>query len=178
MRLIFGLFYGFNTVPDYIPKDEDPFERERIHYNLVFRSGVNETDFVGLGQRPFYTFSAYVDKKLNHKSTLQLGVDVFFSPFLIDHVRFEAIAIPSLGTTGDEDYRRVGVFAGHELRFGRIALVSQLGYYVYYPYDFEGRIYERLGLKRYFGERLYGVITVKAHGAKAEAAEFGIGIRL
>jgi hypothetical protein len=49
---------------------------------------------------------------------------------------------------------------------------------VYYPYDFEGRIYFRIGLKRYFSDKWFGSLTLKAHGAAAEAVEFGIGIRL
>jgi hypothetical protein len=55
---------------------------------------------------------------------------------------------------------------------------TQLGYYIYYPYDFEGRIYNRIGLKRYFGDKIFGAITLKSHGAKAEGVEFGIGVRL
>ena len=46
------------------------------------------------------------------------------------------------------------------------------------PADFEGRVYERIGLKRYFGDNFFGAITLKAHGAKAEAVEFGVGVRL
>ncbi|NRA92351.1 MAG: acyloxyacyl hydrolase, partial [Psychroserpens sp.] len=51
-------------------------------------------------------------------------------------------------------------------------------YYVYYPFDFEGRVYNRIGMKYYFGDKLFGAITLKSHAAAAEAVEFGIGIRL
>jgi hypothetical protein len=104
---------------------------------------------------------------------------VFFANFLKEQIKFEAIAYPELGTKGDEDYKRVGVFVGHELRFNKVAFVSQLGYYVYWPYEFENRIYNRLGLQRYFmNDKYFASITLKAHGAKAEGAEFGIGYRL
>jgi hypothetical protein len=57
--------------------------------------------------------------------------------------------------------------------------VSQLGYYTYWPYAFENRVYNRLGIKRYFyKDILFGVVTVKAHWAKAEAVEFGLGFRI
>jgi len=80
---------------------------------------------------------------------------------------------------GDEDFRRIGVFIGHELRFGQVAFVSQLGKYVYWPYEFENQIYNRLGLKRYFlNGKMFAGATVKAHWAKAEAVEFSIGVRL
>lgn len=174
-----GLIYAASDqeVPSSIPDQKEQYS-EPLHYNFVLRGGINQSDRLGLGRHPFYIVSAFVDKRINKKSTLQAGVDVFFSEFLKEQIRFESIAFPSFGVSGDEDWKRVGIFVGHELRFGRVAFVSQLGYYMYYPYDFEGRVYARVGLKRYFGKRWYAVGTVKAHGAKAEAVEFGIGYRL
>ncbi len=164
-------------IPAYIPLGNKPY-KEPITFNFALQGGANESDRLGLGQHPFFIASAFVDKRISYKSTLQAGVDVFFSRFLKEQIEFESIAFPQLGTQGDEDWKRVGVFIGHELRFGRVAFQTQLGYYVYYPYDFEGRIYQRVGLKRYFGEHFFGLVSVKAHGAKAEAVEFGIGYRL
>jgi hypothetical protein len=115
---------------------------------------------------------------LNRKSAIQLGTDVFFSTFLKELIYYYSVAFPEYDVTGDEDWKRIGVFVGHELFINKMSLVSQLGYYVYYPYDFEGRVYNRVGLKRYFGDKYFGVITLKSHGAKAEAVEFGIGVRL
>jgi hypothetical protein len=93
-------------------------------------------------------------------------------------IRYQSIAFPENNVSADDDYKRVGVFIGHELFINEMSIISQLGYYVYYPFDFEGRMYNRMGLKRYFGDKVYGAITLKSHGAKAEAVEFGIGIRL
>ncbi len=56
--------------------------------------------------------------------------------------------------------------------------MAQYGYYVYYPFEFESRNYIRLGFKRYFGDKIFGAITLKSHGFRAEAVEFGIGVRL
>ena len=44
---------------------------------------------------------------------------------------------------------------------------------MYYPFDFEGRTYVRVGLKRYFYNKYFAIITLKSHWAKAEAVEFG-----
>ena len=139
---------------------------------------MNESDVVGSGQFPFYIFSGYADKRINHKSAFQLGADVFFSNFLKELIYYNSVAFPENNVKGNEDYRRIGIFAGHELFINKLSLLTQLGYYLYYPYDFEGRMYNRIGVKRYFGDRIFGVLTLKSHGAKAEAVEFGIGIRL
>ena len=152
--------------------------REPVRLNLVFRSGVNESDVIGSGQYPFYIFSAYADKRLARLSALQLGTDLFYSNFLKELIRFQAASFPELEVDPDTDFKRAGIFVGHELFINKMSVVTQLGYYIYYPFDFEGRMYNRIGIKRYFGSRWFGAITLKSHGAKAEALEFGIGIRL
>ncbi|WP_298892314.1 acyloxyacyl hydrolase [uncultured Psychroserpens sp.] len=170
--------FDYEKEQDYIPSSEEKKYKEKIKYNLAFRSGVNESDIIDIGQYPFYIVSAYADKRLNRKSAIQVGADVFFSKFLKELIYFYSVAFPELNVSGDEDWKRVGVFVGHELFINKMSFISQLGYYVYYPYDFEGRVYNRIGLKRYFGDKIFGAITLKSHGAKAEAVEFGIGIRL
>ncbi len=164
-------------MPDFIPLGEKTKYTEPIHYNLVLRSGANQSDINNSPRYGFVTLTAFADKRINHKSSFTAGVDAFFANFLKELIRYEAAAFPEGDVTGDEDYKRFGIFIGHELHFNELSFVSQLGCYVYYPYDFEGRFYNRLGLKRTFGEHLSGSMVVKAHGAKAEAVEFGIGYR-
>ncbi|NJX15917.1 acyloxyacyl hydrolase [Tamlana crocina] len=177
-----GLNYSLDDTDlfyqDDLDKKADQEFSEPIKYNLVFRSGINESDVVGSGQFAMYVASAYADKRINKTSALQLGTDVFFSNFLKELIYYESVAFPEKEVSGDEDYKRVGVFAGHELFINKMSLLTQLGYYVYYPFDFEGRVYTRLGLKRYFGEKWFGTLSLKSHGAKAEGVEFGIGVRL
>jgi hypothetical protein len=176
-----GLTYqlAYENLPEYIKKTTEIDYSEKLKYNIVFRSGINESDVIGLGQHPFYVISAYVDKRLNYKSSLQAGADLFFTEFLKDFIKYRSIAYPEDGLTGNEDYKRVGIFVGHELRFNKVAFESQIGYYVYWPYEFEKRIYLRLGLKRYlFNDKLFAAITLKSHWAQAEAIEFGMGVRI
>lgn len=168
----------YNDIPEYQASTEEKKFKEPIKFNIAFRSGINESDVVGTGQFPFYIISAYADKRLNRKSSIQLGTDVFFSKFLEEHIKYTSIAFLNLNVSGNEDYKRVGVFVGHELFINKMSIITQLGYYVYYPFDFEGRVYNRIGLKRYFGKKLFAAATLKSHSAKAEAVEFGIGIRL
>ena len=173
-----GLLYDLN--PDQIPefKRWDPRDlSEPIHLNLMIRSGVNESDVIGSGQFPFYIISAFADKRIGRLSGLQLGADVFFSNFLKELIRFQSTSFPELQVNANSDYRRVGMFLGHELFMGNFTVITQLGYYVYYPFDFEGRVYNRIGAQRRFGKHWQGGISLKSHGAKAEAVEFGLGYR-
>lgn len=163
--------------PEYIQREQvkiiEPFK-----YNLAFRTGINESDNIGSGQFPFYIVSAYADKRVGRKSAIQLGADVFFSNFLKDLIRYQSVSFPENNVSADTDFKRVGVFIGHELFINKLSITSQLGYYVYYPFDFEGKVYNRMGLKRYFGDKWFAEVSLKSHGAAAEAVEFGLGIRL
>lgn len=174
-----GLTYNLDaTDAEYINSLNKEKFTEPIKFNLAFRTGINESDVVGSGQYAFYIFSAYADKRLGYKSAVQLGTDVFFSNFLKEYIHYRHVAYPEEGEDGTADYKRVGLFVGHELFINKMSIVTQFGYYVYYPYDFEGQTYIRIGLKRYFGKKIFGALTLKSHAAKAEAVEFGLGIRL
>ena len=162
----------------YLHPEQPEFQHQPLRLNLAFRFGVNESDVVNSGQFPFYILSAYADKQLGRRSAIQLGADLFFSNFLKELIAFQSVSFPEMQVSPDTDYKRVGIFLGHELFINRMSLVTQLGYYLYYPFDFEGRVYNRIGLKRYFGDRWFGSITLKSHAAKAEAVEFGLGVRL
>ncbi len=173
-----GLTYTLNDSEQEYLISEKQRITEPIRYNLTFRTGINESDIIGSGQYPFYIISANADKRLGNKSAVQVGADIFFSNFLKELIRYQSIAFPENEVAVDTDYKRVGVFVGHELFINKISITAQLGYYIYYPFDFEGKVYNRIGLKRYFGEKWFGEISLKSHAAAAEALEFGIGIRL
>lgn len=175
-----GLVYDLDggEVMEYLKTGPKEKISEPLKYNFVLRTGLNESDVIDSGRFPFYIVSAYVDKRVSRKSAIQLGADMFFSNFLKELIEFQSISFPENGVSADDDYKRIGVFVGHEFFINKMSILTQLGYYVYYPFDFEGQVYNRVGLKRYFGNKLFGAITLKSHGAKAEAVEFGIGVRL
>ncbi|MCX2679478.1 acyloxyacyl hydrolase [Galbibacter sp. EGI 63066] len=176
-----GLNYQLDAVqPEYIDDDLSLKFNEPVRYNFVFRTGINESDVVGSGQFPFYVFSFYADKRINKKSAFQLGTDIFYSNFLKEYIEYSGIAYPERGIDGTEDFKRTGIFIGHELFINKFSVITQAGYYLYYPINYEGEVYLRGGLKGYFTKKknLFGVISVKAHAAQAEAIEIGIGYRL
>lgn len=168
-----------NNIPKYVIKEKGLVKgAEPIGYGFFYRGGVNENDIVGSGQYLLHTLGAFVDKRVNKKSALQLGTEVFFSEALQRFIAYRSTGDFGDGVTGEEDSRRVGLFLGHELRIDKIAILTQLGYYAYYPFDYEGRVYNRLGAGYYFNNRIFSSVTVRSHSAKAEAVEFSIGYRL
>lgn len=172
-----GLNYNFNEGKEitYHPSKEEKKFKEPIKYNFVFRFGANETDYIDSGIKPFFVLSAYADKRLNRKSAIQFGGEFHFTYSLKDYIDLSAI-VDDRFEKGD--FKRASVFIGHELFISKISIITQLGYYAYYPVVFEGRVYERLGLKYYFNDKWFASVSLKAHGAKAETVAFGVGIRL
>lgn len=176
-----GLNYllGHEKEVNYVPKDAKEKYTEPFHYNLVLRSGVNSARIIGTGSLPFLTLSAYADKRLSRKSTVQGGVEMFFSRAMEEYINYHSSAFPEGGTTGEEDAKRVGIFVGHQLTFNKTSVLTQLGYYAYYPYArFVRQVYNRVGLQRELYKDLFASVTVRSHGANAEAVEFSIGYRL
>ncbi|MDY8136514.1 acyloxyacyl hydrolase [Aquimarina sp. 2201CG5-10] len=168
-----------SDLPEYIEKEKGLARgSEAIGFGAIVRSGINESDVVGSGQYPFLTIGVFADKRLNKKSAIQLGAELFFSRALERFIDFRATGNFNDGTTGDEDAKRIGVFLGHELRINKLSVLTQLGYYAYYPYDFEGDVYNRIGLQYYFTKNIFSAVTVRSHAAKAEAVEFSLGYRL
>ena len=151
---------------------------QSVHYGAVFKAGINQSDVVGSPQFPFYVFSFFADKQINEKSLISIGTEYFNSKFLKEYIYYQSIAYPESQVENDVDYKRVGFYLGYELLFGRFSVLAHLGYYVYAPFDFEGRYYNRLGMKHFIAKKWFISATLKAHAAKAEALEFGIGLRL
>lgn len=151
---------------------------EPIRYNFVFRGGVNESPIIGSGQKPFYHIGAYADKRIGRKSALQFGAELFMTTSDKEYIRFRAIAYPDDAIDLDTDYKRVGIFIGHELFINRISIETQFGYYIYDPAKLDIEVYDRVGLKYYVTKKIFGGISVKTHGFLAEALELAIGVRL
>ncbi|MBG7631667.1 MAG: acyloxyacyl hydrolase, partial [Bacteroidetes bacterium] len=150
---------------------------EPIKINLVVRGGVNESPIIGSGLKPFFVASAYIDKRISRKSAFQLGGDLYISPMLKDYYELNS-SIPRSNLKETDSFSRIGIFIGYELFIHKLSIEGQLGYYVKYPFEFDGRVYETLGLKRYINDKWFASIRLKAHAANAETVELGIGIRL
>ena len=175
-----GLTYNLapsEETPTLIPSNESNYFKEPIKFNIALRGGANESSIIGTGVKPFFVFSAYADKRLNRVSALQFGTDVYITPAIKDFYEVNK-SIPHSDYGEVSDFTRVGIFVGHELFMGNLSVEGQIGFYALNPFDYDGRVYETLGLKRYFGDQWYASVRLKAHAANAETVEFGVGIRI
>lgn len=174
-----GLNYNLNTKPQpFIRKIDSLNYNEPIHFNINFSTGFNESDHIGTGIKPFMVFSFFADKRLNRKSSLQLGAELNLYYYLKDYIKFQYVFNGDVTRTNFPDWKRVGVFVGHELFINKLSFVTQVGYYLHAPSILNEGIYERVAFKRSFNNsNYYATIAVKAHLIDAESLEFGVGYR-
>lgn len=175
-----GINYNFREIQYHkIDTTASPMKYyEPVRFNVVLRAGFNESPVIGSGQKPLYHISAYADKRLNKKSALQLGAELFLTTSNKEYIKFRATSYPEEPIKQDTDYKRMGIFIGHELFINRISIEAQVGYYVYDPSKFDTSIYDRVGMKYYFTKNIFTGVSVKTHGFLAEALEAVIGIRI
>lgn len=174
-----GLNYNLDEPLNFSKTDSIAKFTEPLRYNISARTGVNESYVVGLGQEPFLHLGFYVDKRISLKSAFQLGTELFITQSIKEYIIYRSVAFPDLEPVDpNTDYKRVSVFVGYELFINKISFEGQVGTYVYRPFDDELSIYERLGVKYYFTKKLFSSLSLKTHGSKAEAIEWGIGVRL
>ncbi|WP_448607647.1 acyloxyacyl hydrolase [Paenimyroides ceti] len=149
-----------------------------MKYSFIFRTGVNESHILGMGQKPFYHLSFLADKRIGRSGSIQLGTELFLSNTLKELIPFIAESFEETGIKKEADWKRIGLFAGYEMYMNKLSVEGQLGYYIYDQYKQNGNLYQRLGMKYYITEQIFGLMSLKTHYAKAEAFEVGLGIKL
>lgn len=83
------------------------------------------------------------------------------------------------GQTGKSNFQWGG-FAGMEMIFDDVSLFVNQGFYLYTDYKMDGKIYQRIGVRKRFkwGRGLLAHVALRTHVAVAQYVEFGIGYHL
>ena len=144
-------------------------------YVGFLRFGINESDYYDSGQYPFFIPGFLLEKHLNYRHKISFGIELFVSYFLREQIRYEYYTMPEYHINKIPDFKRIGIFASHEFYYQKFGLDIAAGYYIYYPYNFETRFYNRLTTKYYAGNHWRFAFGLKVHGInRAEALELSI----
>lgn len=173
-----GLNYNLNPKKEVFINSVDTINyKEPIHLNLALLAGANESDFINTGIYPFLVVSLFADKRINKKSALQFGTELHIHNYIKEHIKFKTIFNGDVTSTDFPEWKRVSIFAGHELFINKLSIITQIGYYLYSPAILNESIYQRVGIKTYFGKSIFASLGIKVHIINAESFEFGIGYR-
>lgn len=130
---------------------------KKIMLNFALGGGLQETEGTTSPQDgpryPVYYGSAYVSKRLSYKTNIQMGINAnYYSDYLRIIINQELF---------DSHERlnawKIVVFAGHELMFGRLSFLTQLGINVHYPIrekQVSNDLVNKSFLKRYLSTKI------------------------
>ncbi len=98
------------------------------------------------------------------------GVDIFWD----DHAREETAS--QTHHMHFYDYMRTGLFVSHDILFGRLSVLINLGTYVYAGHEPDQPLYQRIGLRVALGRHIVANLSLKARFLRADYAELGLGL--
>ncbi len=152
---------------------------KKWQYAGFLRFGVNESDYYDSGKYPFLVPGFQIAKQLSFRHKISFGIELFLSYFLKEQIRYEYYAMTEFQMTKIPDFKRIGIFAGHEFYYQKFGIDFGMGYYIYYPYAFETRYYSHLATKFYLNKHWQLIYGLKFHHfSRAEALELGVMYRI
>lgn len=173
-----GLIYDLRKDSIILNKQKLPYDK-KWQYVVFLRGGFNESDYTDSGVFTFYIPGFQVEKHLNFRHKLIMGTEFFVSYFLKELIRHEYRTMPEYHIQKISDFKRLGVYLEHEFFYQKFGIDIGMGYYVYYPYPFQTRYYNRVGVKYYINHDFRLSYTIKTYGFnKAEAMEFSLMYKL
>ncbi len=150
----------------------DTITAPKFHNEIIAAAGLSQNEPPG---GPHYgavtlTYNRYYT--LSRKSRLGGGIDVFDNYANIPKLKAENIYLRS-----PLENAQGGLKAAYELTLGNLALPMEMGYYVFTKYQTPGNLYNRFGLRYYFGKHAIANLTLLTHFASAVYIEWGGGYR-
>ena len=120
--------------------------------------------------RPVVGISALYSIKTGRRWKVDFGLDAIYNRS--NAFRHDTLS-HSFGRTV-----QFGAYVGSSIHYNKAEFALGLGVYFYSPVHPYGYIYNRLGFRYHFTEKLSGIIGIKAHLAIADYLEIGIGYKL
>lgn len=149
-------------------------EHEKHWEAYVFAAGGIKEVGSPLGQKwGTFTGSFEMLHAFSHKHALVFGADVFYNSSLEERIR-----IADDKEVSGVSLIRSGVKTMYHINLDRMAILMGGGVYLISPFDGDGNIFNRIGVRYRFTDRFVGNLTLKTHFFKADYIEWGLGYRL
>ncbi|MDP2423726.1 MAG: acyloxyacyl hydrolase [Bacteroidales bacterium] len=98
-----------------------------------------------------------------------IGFDLFYNGYTYRMLKSEVENFLLLNSL------RGGIYGAFELDFNRLAVVYNLGFYVFYKAEPIKPMYQKVGLRYRLNDRVFAALSLKAHRNKAEYTQLGLG---
>ncbi len=165
-----GMNYFINRTSKERTKLELPEEYNRNYYSIVYSAGMKVYD--NLVDRHYFISSLSFDyeRHLNLKRRIGIGADLFY-----DKSISEALAVDGELDKDMANLFRFGLHCSHTLVYNKTLMSVNIGRYLYSRYTDLSLFYSRLALRYKLTDHILLNLSLKAHSAKADFVEWGIG---
>jgi len=146
-----------------------PFHRKWVFMAYAALASKNEYP---VGSKNFLagTVSLYAGRSLNRKSTLLIGIDYFYDGSM-------KVFADSSKAQNRWNFTKSAFVFGHELAFGKLSLITHIGYIFFQPIHPLSSVFQRYGVRYYFTPKIAASLALNAHLGKADFVEWGITYR-
>lgn len=163
-----GAGYTFNKVQKIENLQE--FNKQPWKFTLLGIVSAKEVFPTGGPKYPVYALSAMARKVFSPKSGIEIAYDLIYKTSIKDYKR-EVYTEDKSGW----DITQMGIYCGYILPFEKLHFIVGMGAYLKDKYNPDDHFYHRLGLRYQANKHLLLNLTLKAHWAKADYIEYGIG---
>lgn len=168
-----GLTYLIGAQPQIYKKDSIPPFQRKTEISILVGGSLKEITPIGGPKYPAYSLMGSIDRKLNHKTKIGIGLDLFYNTSLLKKFENDGVILNS-----DADILQPGLNLSYGYTLHRLTILFNMGGYVYSKYKPVGFFYHRLGTRYQVNDHLVLNATLKTHFAVADHFEIGIGYLL
>lgn len=165
-----GMNYFINNINKEKVKLELPEIDRKNNYSIIYSAGFKVYDNIYNNYYFISSLTADYERNLNLKRRIGFGVDIFY-----DKSISEALAVDGELNKDLANLIKIGLHGSHTLIYNRLLATINIGRYLYSKYTDLSQFYSRLALRyKLTGHFLFNV-SLKAHSAKADFVEWGVG---
>ncbi len=165
-----GLNYFINKTNKERTRLELPCDYKRNYFSIIYSAGVKVYDNLNNHKYFISSLSFDYERNLNLKRRIGIGADLFY-----DKSISEALAVDFEPDNDMANLVRFGLHGSHTLIYKRLLMSINIGRYLYSKYTDLSLFYSRLALRYKVTGHILLNLSLKAHSAKADFIEWGIG---
>lgn len=168
-----GFTYQFGPADRVFKRENIPLPRRHMEISLMVNGALKEILPIGGPKYAIYSLIGTIEKQLDYKNKVGLGLDLFYNSSL-----FPKLIRDSINISTNASILQSGLNLSYGLTIHRITILVSMGAYIHSKYKGDGYLYHRIGTRYRINNFLILNATLKTHFAVADHWELGIGYLL
>ena len=168
-----GAGYRFNgNLPLNSHFNADSLDQSHGQLSIMVYGGAKQENPIGTDRYPIGGISFEYTWRAKPFQRFGIGFDAMYNGASVENLKDVDASARGIALT------RLGANIRYEFQVGRFGINLGIGPYLYGIDKTGGPLYERLALRYFISENLFGHVALKTHWGNADYVEYGLGIRL